>query len=141
MSNKADRLAMLTLALQTNEQFKVNSIELNRSGPSYTIDTISRLQAKYPDAIFYFIIGGDMVESLPSWKKIDELIKRVQFVGVTRAHYSLQSVYNIIRIDIPSIDISSSYIRESIQHERSFRYLLPSDVYHYIKEHKLYGFR
>lgn len=82
-----------------------------------------------------------MVEYLPNWKQIDELIEKIEFVGVKRRHYELKSKYPVIEVQIPLIDISSSEIRQRIEMGLPFRYLVPKEVYTYIKEHRLYGFR
>lgn len=140
-TDKLDRLNMLKLVVDDNEFFQVNTIELEREGKSYTIDTVNSLMALYPNIKFYFIIGADMVEYLPNWKQIDELIEKIEFVGVKRRHYELKSKYPVIEVQIPLIDISSSEIRQRIEMGLPFRYLVPKEVYTYIKEHRLYGFR
>ncbi|WP_419720231.1 nicotinate-nicotinamide nucleotide adenylyltransferase, partial [Oceanobacillus massiliensis] len=93
---------------------------------------------KHPDKEFYFIIGADMVEYLPHWNKIDELLYLVNFVGVKRAGYKLHSEYPISEVDIPMIDISSSMLRKRLRSEKDVRYIVPEAVISYIKEHHLY---
>ncbi|MBU8789491.1 nicotinate-nucleotide adenylyltransferase [Oceanobacillus caeni] len=134
----SDRLNMLDLAIRDNEYFKLNTIELERKGKSYTLQTIKELKMKYSDHEFCFIIGADMVEYLPNWYKIDELIELIRFIGVKRFGYKLETSYPIITVDIPMVDISSSMIRERIFNERSVKYMLPDPVYRYIREYKLY---
>lgn len=134
-----NRLQMLKLALQGNEQFKIETIEWERKGPSFTFDTMKILSLKYPKHGFYFIIGADMIEYLPKWHKIDELLELVKFVGVDRPSYSHETGYPVLYIDIPTIDVSSSLIRERLKSGKSARYLLPEPVLHYIKENHLYG--
>lgn len=140
-TDKTDRLNMLKLVIDDNEFFQINTIELEREGKSYTIDTVNSLIELYPNMKFYFIIGADMVEYLPNWKQIDELIEKIEFVGVKRRHYELKSKYPVKEVQIPLIDISSSEIRQRIEKGLPFRYLVPKEVYTYIKEHRLYGFR
>src|SRR5699024_2864334 len=106
------RVEMLKKATENTPDFVVNDLELTRQGKSYTIDTIKQLQLDFPNHDFYFIIGGDMVEYLPKWEKIDELMQLVYFVGVTRPSYTLHTKYPIIRVEIPSMGISSSFIRK-----------------------------
>src|SRR5690625_99099 len=113
-SSTTDRINMLDLALKNNKRFKSNLIEIQRQGKSYTIDTVKTLRKKYPNTKFYFIIGADMVEYLPHWKRIDELIKLITFVGVEREGYELKTSYPIKTVSVPTIDISSSDIRERI---------------------------
>jgi nicotinate-nucleotide adenylyltransferase len=134
-----NRSQMLLNAINNQPQFKVETIEFSRSGPSYTIDTIMVLKDQYPEDQFYFIIGADMIEYLPKWHRIDELIHLVQFVGVKRPGYSEITNYPIIYVEAPLIDISSKMIRNRIQNNEPIRYLLPEAVRDYIKEKQLYG--
>lgn len=133
-----NRLDMLQLAIAENERFRVETIELQRQGPSYTADTIELLNERYPDTQFYFIIGADMIEYLPKWHRIDELVQLVQFVGVERPSYSSQTHFPILYVDVPAMDVSSSMIRERVRGGQTIRYLLPDSIIHYIKENHLY---
>jgi len=135
----SQRIEMTKLAIQTNPYFKMNTIEIERSGKSYTIDTMKELIKDYPDCEFYFIIGADMVEYLPHWNEIDELVKLIQFVGVKRPGYELETPYNILKVDIPLIDISSTILRSWLGKNRSVKYIIPDVVYSYIKGENLYG--
>jgi nicotinate-nucleotide adenylyltransferase len=138
-ASNEERLKMLELAIQPNQDFKVQPIELEREGKSYTFDTMTLLYERYPKHQFYFIIGADMIEYLPKWHKIDELIKLVQFVGVERPNYSHQTHYPIQYVDVPAFDVSSSMIRDRLKKGRTVRYLLPDSVLEYIEEKHLYG--
>jgi nicotinate-nucleotide adenylyltransferase len=134
-----ERVEMLELSIKGNPAFKIEKIELERTGPSFTVDTMRILNEQFPNHQFYFIIGADMIEYLPKWHKIDELINLVQFVGVERPEYSLDTDYPIHYVDVPSFDVSSSMIRERVQHGKTVRYLLPEPVIDYIREKQLYG--
>lgn len=138
-SNNAHRLAMLKKAIENTSYFKINDIEMERSGKSYTFDTMKMLCEQYPDYQFYFIIGADMVEYLPNWYRIKELMKIVQFVGVKRPNYMLDTDYPIIEVPVPEMDISSAEIRKRIQNGESYKKFINDLVYQYIKEEKLYG--
>ncbi|WP_053367207.1 nicotinate-nucleotide adenylyltransferase [Bacillus sp. FJAT-27245] len=135
----ADRVAMLEAAIKGNKLFKVEKAELERQGPSYTFETMKILAERYPDCQFYFIIGADMVEYLPKWHKIDELLNLVTFVGVQRPGYSMETPYPIETVEVPAIDLSSSMIRERLREGKTVQYLLPERVISYIGENKLYG--
>ncbi|WP_188453596.1 nicotinate-nucleotide adenylyltransferase [Virgibacillus oceani] len=137
-TSSLDRIAMVNLAIDHNEAFKLNTIEVERLGKSYTFDTIRALNDAYPDIDFYFIIGADMVEYLPHWNRINDLIEIVNFVGVKRTGYNLNTDYPIQKIDIPMIDISSTLIRNRILTKKSIRYLVPQDVEAFIKGKRLY---
>ncbi|MFC4404052.1 nicotinate-nucleotide adenylyltransferase [Gracilibacillus xinjiangensis] len=137
-SNGILRKEMIEAAIQGHPAFRVNGIELNRTGKSYTIDTIRDLQREYPDTAFYFIIGGDMVEYLPKWHQIDELNEIVQFVGVNRPGHSMETAYNIEEVEMPLINISSTMIRDRVANDRSIRYLTTPEVKVIIEKSKLY---
>lgn len=132
------RLEMLQLAVEDNPHLVVEPIELIRKGKSYTYDTMKELTEKNQDTDYYFIIGGDMVEYLPKWYKIEELIQLVQFVGIRRPNYEASSPYPIIWVDVPQMDISSSVIRKKISSGCSVRYLVTENVLNYIQEKGLY---
>ncbi|MFC4800870.1 nicotinate-nucleotide adenylyltransferase [Neobacillus sp. GCM10023253] len=134
-----DRLQMLDLAIEGNQAFKIQPIELDREGPSYTLDTMKVLNETYPGHQFHFIIGADMIEYLPKWHKIDELVKLVQFVGVQRPSYSHLTEYPILYVDVPAMEVSSSMIRERFKNGKTARYLMPDSIIHYIEENHLYG--
>ncbi|CAI3326523.1 nicotinate-nucleotide adenylyltransferase [Enterococcus cecorum] len=132
------RLNMLKLATADNPLFDIEQAELQRKGKSYTYDTMKALIVQNPDTDYYFIIGGDMVEYLPKWYKIDELVEMVQFVGVKRPGYTIDTPYPIIWLDAPMMDLSSSLIRKKIAQGCSIRYLVPEAVRNYILEKGLY---
>lgn len=134
-----ERLHMLEKATENNPLFRIETIEFSRSGPSYTIETMAILKKEYPEHEFYFIIGADMIEYLPKWYKINELVQLVHFVGVKRPGFSTESIFPIIYVDAPLIDISSKMIRNRITNKETIRYLLPESVRIYIKENHLYG--
>lgn len=132
------RLQMLELAIVDNPLLSIESIELQRAGKSYTYDTMKLLIEQNPDTDYYFIIGGDMVEYLPKWYKIDELMQMVNFVGVRRPNYPTETEYPIIWIDVPLIDVSSTQLRKKIAQGCSVNYLVPPNVVNYIQEKGLY---
>ncbi|WP_082233769.1 nicotinate-nucleotide adenylyltransferase [Halobacillus massiliensis] len=135
-----DRLQMVKEAIKSNPHFHLNSIEIEREGKSYTYDTIKALIEQYPDHSFSFIIGGDMIQYLSKWHKIDELARLVQFIGVGREGYEPDDrQYNVKMAVLPRIDISSSMIRDRAANGQSIRYFVTDDVFNYIKENALYG--
>lgn len=134
-----NRMNMLRLAIGGNAAFKIETIELEREGPSYTYDTMKLMNIRYDGYEFFFIIGADMIEYLPKWEKVDELVQLVQFVGVKRPSYSHQTKYPVIYVDVPAMDVSSSMIRERCRQGKTVRYLLPDAVIDYIEGKHLYG--
>lgn len=132
------RLRMLELAIEDVEGLAIETCELERQGISYTYDTMLYLTEQHPDVDYYFIIGADMVDYLPKWHRIDELVKLVQFVGVQRPKYKAGTSYPVIWVDLPLMDISSSMIRDFIKKGRQPNYLLPKRVLDYITQEGLY---
>lgn len=132
------RVEMLRLAIQGNPFLGLELAEIERGGVSYTYDTIRELKKKHPDVDYYFIIGGDMVDYLPKWYHIQDLLKIVNFVGVRRPGAKNTSQYPVIWVDVPEVDFSSSDIRRRIRDGRSIKYMVPAAVEKYIKEHQLY---
>ena len=133
------RYEMLALAIEDNPCFKVSSIELERQGRSYSIDTLRRLRKKRPKDSFIFIIGADSSSELDKWKDIKDIFKLAQFVVVPRPGYEIKAVPEGVRIvDIPTIGISSTGIRRRLEEGRSIRYLVPETAREYISKNSLY---
>ncbi|MGT2743245.1 nicotinate-nucleotide adenylyltransferase [Streptococcus plurextorum] len=132
------RLNMLLLAINGLEGLDIETIEIDRKGISYSYDTMKLLIEANPDTDYYFIIGADMVEYLPKWHRIEELVDMVQFVGVQRPKYKVGTSYPVIWVDVPLMDISSTLVRESIKKGHSPNFMLPAPVLDYIKKAGLY---
>ena len=139
------RYLMCVLATADNPYFKVSRMELERPGKSYTIDTIRELRLETPDETeIFFITGADALNEILTWKDAEELVRLCGFVSVTRPGYVSGGVLpglsaNIIHMDAPAFDISSSDIRERIRGGRTVRYLIPEPVRAYIDKHTLYA--
>ncbi|WP_178377445.1 nicotinate-nucleotide adenylyltransferase [Carnobacterium alterfunditum] len=132
------RLHMVELAIEDNMVFDVEKSEIDRGGKSYTYDTLVKLKEEHPDIEYYFIIGGDMVEYLPKWYKIEDLAQLVEFVGVNRPGYPFISPYSIIWVDVPSMDISSTSLRKNLKMNCPVNYLIPEKTLNYIRQEGLY---
>ena len=124
MTSAKHRFNMTLLATCSNPHFEVSSIEMERSGPSYTIDTIKALKTIYgEDTDFYFIIGADCINDLPTWHKIDELLASCKFIATKRPSYTLDLTtiqqhfknFNITLLETPELEISSTDIRQRIK--------------------------
>ncbi len=133
------RLEMVTCATADIEGIKASSFEVDRGGVSYTYDTIVGLVAAEPETKFYFIIGGDMIDTLHTWYRIEELVEMVTFIGVGRPGSESKSNYPVTMIEIPEIDLSSTLIRQRFQEGGTVALLIPSTVESYIREAGLYG--
>ncbi|WP_413627226.1 nicotinate-nucleotide adenylyltransferase [Fructilactobacillus vespulae] len=133
-----DRVNMIKLAIADNPKFNLELCEVKRKGKSYSYDTMKELTTSNSNDKFYFIIGGDMVNYLPKWYRISELLKIVTFVGVNRIGNQKSNEAPVLWIDSPTIGISSTDIRSQIQSKQNLKYLLPDNVITYIKENQLY---
>lgn len=144
------RYIMTVLATYSNPYFEVSPIEMNRPGPSYTIDTIYELVEKYgQDTDFYFITGADAIAEIPTWDRIEELLGLCQFIAATRQGF-LPNVDNIKdyfgelgekrihRLNTPELEISSTDIRSRIKNGVSIKYIVPLAVEQYIYKEGLY---
>jgi len=144
------RLEMAILATASDPHFNVSTIELERPGSTYSIDTIVELKAGLgARAKLYLIVGFDALAELPSWKNPKRLVEMCQVVGVARpgyAEFDLRSLESsipgaselIMIVDVPQIDISATGIRRRVAQGLSIRYLVPEAVERYIAEHNLY---
>ena len=154
-ASAADRLAMLKLALEGQSIFDVSDVELIRTGPSYTIDTLYEFRLRHAQARLAWIIGADMLADLPKWHRATELVEQFElviaarpmdgtklemvlenmerFFGPERARQLRKSV-----VRTPLIEISSTDIRQRAAGGKSIAYLVPAAVNRYIDEHGLY---
>jgi nicotinate-nucleotide adenylyltransferase len=132
------RVEMLELALCGESGFEIDLREIAREGKSYTIDTIREMRAESYDE-YYFIIGGDMIEYLPKWREIDELLRLVTFVGSVRPGYEVTNPCGIELFAAPELEISSSEIRRRVIAGESIDGLVPDKVKDFIYEHRLYN--
>jgi len=140
------RLAMLELAVAGNVDFGISDIELRRSGPTYTADTLAALAAERLDDEFYFIVGVDALTDLPNWHEPERIVEHAILAVAPRELQELNvATLNVpglaARIEpfpMPRMDISSTDIRARVAAGRSIRYLVPAEVERYIAEHRLY---
>lgn len=140
-ATQQQRVQMLDLFIADTPGLSVELIELERGGRSYTYDTMVALTAREPNTEFYFIIGGDSIDSLHTWYKIDELIQLVQFVGINRPGAAAKSQYPVLMVDAPEIDLSSTILRERLATGGTVNYLIANRVIDFIREEGLYGTR
>ncbi len=142
--DKEARFEMVQLATESIPEFTVSRIEVDREGPSYTIDTIRALKDDYPQGIC-FIVGADRLLKLDTWKEPHELLRSVPFVIAPRSGVSLD-VFDvspfreavIVPLQMEDMDLSSSGLRERVQRGESIREWVPKQVAEYIEEHKQY---
>ncbi|WEK53105.1 MAG: nicotinate-nucleotide adenylyltransferase [Candidatus Cohnella colombiensis] len=140
------RCQMIEAAIGDNEAFRLELVELEREGTSYTIDTINELQERHPHTQFYWIVGSDMVNDLPNWRKIDELVERVSFIGLERPDQPIDEselpssiIKKLVRAQMPPLGISSTDIRHRVREGKSVRYMVPNAVLAFIRGNDIYG--
>jgi nicotinate-nucleotide adenylyltransferase len=134
----ADRYRMVKLATAKNRAFTVSRVELDRPGPSYSIDTVIRLQRKYRKGEWYFLVGADAAAKLTSWRKIARLRSLVRFATVPRPGSRKKPAAWVLRLPVKTREVSASDIRRRIREGRSVRGLVPEPVRAYIEKKGLY---
>jgi nicotinate-nucleotide adenylyltransferase len=136
------RYLMTVIATASNPHFWVSRVDIDRPGPTYTIDTLRDLARQWPDAELFFITGADALEQILSWKDADELFELAHFVGVTRPGYVLSDEHlprdAVSLVEVPAMAISSSACRQRVLAARPVWYLVPDGVVQYIGKHRLY---
>jgi len=133
------RVVMCEKAVRNDSRFAVSTVDVDRGGVTYTIDTLRDLLRQHPDAELFFIAGADSLSRLSEWKDAAQLGSLAQFVGVTRSGHSFPQVEAAHRfVEVPSLAISSSDIRGRVRAGAPIRYLVPTPVADYIAKHELY---
>jgi nicotinate-nucleotide adenylyltransferase len=136
------RYLMTVIATASNPRFWVSRVDIDRPGPTYTIDTLRDLARQWPGAELFFITGADALEQILSWKNADELFELAHFVGVTRPGYVLSDAHlprdAVSLVEVPAMAISSSACRQRVLAGRPVWYLVPDGVVQYIGKHRLY---
>ncbi len=143
------RLEMLRRTLRGLPDFELSTVETERPGPHYTLDTLHLLQKQFPGNGLVLLIGGDSLRDLPGWHRPAEIVSAVHTFGVMRRpgdaveteallHILPGLAYKIQFVDAPQLEISSSSIRQRIASGGHYRFYLPSGVYNYIQQHHLY---
>ena len=145
----AIRLDMVAAAIGDDSGFEISRVEMERPGPHYSADTVGILSGLYPGAALFYLMGGDSLRDLPTWKRPGELIELLAGVGVMRRPQDAVDLPSIERllpgiaarvhfIDAPLLQISSSSIRERVAQGRHYHYFLPARVACIVEEKGLY---
>ena len=142
--SKEDRFVMVQRAIADSERLEVSRIEIDREGPSYTIDTIRAMKDDYPQGIC-FIVGADKLLELDTWKEPDALLRSVPFIVAPRAGVQVDAFREppfdcatIVALKMEEVDLSSTFLREMVARGEGIDDLVPSAVADYIKERGLY---
>ena len=142
LANDYDRLHMVQLAIDDNPRLRASNIEFSLPKPSYTIDTMVYLHEKYPQHQFSLIMGSDNLSGIQKWKNYELLLQRytihIYKREKTRVSQPLDIPADIRFYDVPMMDISSTYIRQSIASGLSTRYMVPEPVFQFLEGSRLY---
>ncbi|CAM3450767.1 nicotinate-nucleotide adenylyltransferase [Nocardioides dubius] len=145
VSDAEHRYLMTVIATAANPRFTVSRVDIDRDGPTFTIDTLRDLQTRLPDADLYFITGADALGNIFTWRDAPELFELARFVGCTRPGYELDEEMladipseRVTLVEIPALAISSTDCRQRKQRGEPVWYLVPDGVVQYIAKHDLY---
>jgi nicotinate-nucleotide adenylyltransferase len=143
VSPAEDRYLMTVIATASNPRFSVSRLDIDRPGPTYTIDTLRDLRAvRGNDADFFFITGADALSRMLSWQNVDELFRLAHFVGCTRPGHRLTGdglpKDQVSLVEIPALAISSTGCRQRVAEGQPIWYLVPDGIVQYIAKRKLY---
>jgi nicotinate-nucleotide adenylyltransferase len=140
------RYLMTVVATAANPRFNVSRVDIDRHGPTYTIDTLRDLEAEMPDAELFFITGADAVADIFTLRDADELFELANFVGCTRPGYTMDDQTlakipsdKVTMVEIPALAISSTDCRDRTRRGEPVWYLVPDGVVQYIAKHDLYA--
>lgn len=145
VSPAEDRYLMTVIATASNPRFRVSRVDIDRPGPTYTIDTLRDLAAEMPGADLHFITGADALADIFTWRNAEELFSLANFVGCTRPGYEMDPATlaaipaeRVEMVEIPALAISSTDCRRRTVRGEPVWYLVPDGVVQYIAKHHLY---
>lgn len=146
ITSPRQRREMLEFAIAGHEHFRISPVELDREGPSFTVDTLELLTSQHPDVEWSLLIGADSLHDFPTWRHPERITQLARMVVVNRGHEPLPDLQTYRNrfgdvwdvVTMPGLDISASEIRQRVQQGRTIRYLVPRAVEVYIHQHGLY---
>ena len=143
------RLDLVELAIADDERFSASRIELDREGPSYTVDTLEQLLEQSPEDELFLILGGDQAAALASWHEPEKVLERATLAVFERMSWGRNAIVikigrmpgaeRVRYLDMPLIQVSSSAVRRRVREGVPIRYLVPDKVVEYVATHELYG--
>ena len=146
VSPAEDRYLMTVIATASNPRFSVSRVDIDRGGPTYTIDTLRDLNDQYGDADLYFITGADALAAIVTWRNPGEVFELAHFVGCTRPGHQIDEstlrdlpTDRVTIVEIPALAISSTDCRTRVERREPVWYLVPDGVVQYIAKYDLYG--
>ena len=142
VSASEHRYLMTVIATASNPSFRVSRVDIDRKGPTYTVDTLRDLREEYPDTDLFFISGADAVAQIIGWKDMDQLWELAHFIAVSRPGHELSlsglSGDHVSLLEVPALAISSTDCRSRVARGEPVWYLVPDGVVQYIAKHELY---
>jgi nicotinate-nucleotide adenylyltransferase len=143
VSPAEDRYLMTVIATASNPRFQVSRVDIDRAGPTYTVDTLRDLRKVYgPEAELFFITGADALEKILSWKDAALMFELAHFIGVTRPGFTLSDAHlpadTVTLVQVPAMAISSTDCRARVAAGKPVWYLVPDGVVQYIAKRRLY---
>lgn len=146
VSAAEDRYLMTVIATASNEKFSVSRVDIERGGPTYTVDTLRDIRDQFPQAELFFITGADAMRSIVTWRDWEDMFSLAHFIGVTRPGYELHEDVipevhreHISLVQVPAMAISSTDCRQRCAQGQPLWYLVPEGVVQYIAKRGLYG--
>lgn len=138
--NEYHRLHLVHLAVEDDLRLKASDVEFKLPRPSYTIDTLTYLQEKYPQHEFSVIMGSDSFQNLPRWKNFELLAKNYPIIVYKRKDFEVKDTFgaNVIELDAPMLEISATEIRDNIKSGKTIRYLVTEKVQQEIEQNGYY---
>ena len=146
-----ERLCMISLAIESNPHLELSTMEYERPGTTYSVDTFEELNKEHPDCEFYFIMGADSLGYLETWKDYPRILQlatilvasrdeagRISIIKRSREFKREHDCTRIYHLNSPSVGISSKDIRTRVKQKQTIKYLVPQPVEDYIKKHQLY---
>lgn len=137
------RLAMARAAVAGDPHLSVDDCEVQRGGQTYTADTLAQLHAREPGTDWWFVLGEDAAAGLASWRRVQEAFALARFVVVTRPGVAAPDARvlpdEVVHLEVPQLEVSSTELRERFASGRATRYLVPDEVDDYVRAHGLYG--
>jgi nicotinate-nucleotide adenylyltransferase len=138
LSTGQHRLEMVKLAISDDTRFSASDIEINRSGPSYAIDTIRHWKNANPDHELFWIVGSDALSGIPSWHEWEAFVSEVTVVAVNRIGQNSSVPFEVTYVEMPEVRISATELRNRFTQGQDTRYLVPQSVSEYILSQDLY---
>jgi nicotinate-nucleotide adenylyltransferase len=133
------RLAMLSLAIDGTPGFTVERLELERTGPSYTVHTLEELRKREPGSEFVLLLGADAAAELPAWRESERIPQLARVVVFARPGSPVPALSGIAQVvEVPAVDISATEVRRRVSRGLPIRYWVPDSVAEYITRHRLY---